>query len=310
VVHFITCTNCKNQVPPTSARLHIASCFRRNWYCEHCDEVVLKTDQQKHIDEFHSFGKCEDCQTLLEKRLIKKHKKEECPKRIVNCLHCQLKLLYVQRFSHEQECGSITDLCSSCKQRIPRRGLAEHQRTCIGKKEFPQGSSLRYGSNFPPQPFSHSSYSSSFPPSPFPHSPSAPFKPHREEDFLCEICQSPFISFDELQVHHLENHPDIDFFSSKSDVVDLLSQDLLKSSEEDSKNKQGQKLEELQKKEKVKSNNIPASPYFTFNSNSTNSISTPNSPLTTNIQDNNTLVQSAELEEEEFENAASDDEKS
>lgn len=122
-VDFKTCPNCFQPIPINNS-LHELSCERRNWYCHDCKKVVLKTEKDAHMKEFHQPEPCNWCGSLLEKRLHFTHKKNDCPERSVTCQFCEMKLLARQLYEHERTCGSVTELCEKCRARFPRRGTS------------------------------------------------------------------------------------------------------------------------------------------------------------------------------------------
>ena len=45
----IRCTNCRQDISSEKMFLHEGFCHRNNKYCEHCDQVFLKEDYEKHV---------------------------------------------------------------------------------------------------------------------------------------------------------------------------------------------------------------------------------------------------------------------
>jgi len=184
-VDYKICQNCQQRVPTAQMTMHETRCHRINWYCVPCKMVVLKTDRDKHAEQYHANYICEWCGEEMENRLFLEHKKTDCPARNVTCRYCKLMLQYRKMWTHEQSCGAVTEICLKCNNRYPRRELESHEKTC-------GGTSLPYKA--PPR---------------------RTFVNNNHNDMmLCEKCQHPFSSFEELQVHiFTDHHTELEEFS-------------------------------------------------------------------------------------------------
>jgi len=180
-VDFKICINCQQRIPPAQMTMHEMRCHRINWYCVSCKMVVLKTDREKHEEQYHSKYICEWCGEEMENRLVLEHKKSDCPARNVTCRYCTLMMQYRKMWTHEQSCGAVTEVCPKCSNRHPRRDLEGHEKICAG-------SSLPYKA--PPR---RTTFANNI-------------INNNNDMMLCEKCQQPFSSFEELQVHIFTDH--------------------------------------------------------------------------------------------------------
>jgi len=172
-VDYKLCTNCQQPVPPGGITMHELRCQRINWYCVLCNVVVLKTAREEHNDKYHSCYICEWCGEEMEKRLILEHKKSDCSGRNVACRFCHLKMQYRKLWSHEQNCGAVTEVCPKCRNRYSRRDFDAHASSCSGTTETYKIPHRRAPTN---------------------------------DMMLCEKCKQPFSNFEDLQVHILTEH--------------------------------------------------------------------------------------------------------
>ena len=123
------CDNCKSTVPFFTWDLHEAVCIRNNYYCERCEQVLMKKDKQRHNDEYHVKIRCE-CGMEIDKEFEIEHKASLCKKRIVECKYCELPLHYDERRKHQKDCGVRTQPCERCNKRIKIKDINKHMREC------------------------------------------------------------------------------------------------------------------------------------------------------------------------------------
>jgi len=196
-VNFEICKNCFQKVPMAQYTMHEMRCARINWYCVPCNMVVLKTDKQKHEEEFHSNYICEWCGDSMEKRLVNDHKKNECSRRTVTCKFCKMSMQYFKKYVHESNCGAVTELCPKCSARYPRSDMEMHEKSCTGVPTVPTVPSKN---PYSPRNYNnYNNYNNSY----------YNYKSNANQDkdiMLCEKCQQAFNSFEELQVHVLTDH--------------------------------------------------------------------------------------------------------
>ena len=60
---------------------------------------------------------------------------EECPHRMVICPYCQLEVKEMDLDEHSAPCGSRTDVCDKCLQRVMLRYMEEHHKKYCGKPQ-------------------------------------------------------------------------------------------------------------------------------------------------------------------------------
>jgi len=53
--------------------------------------------------------------------------KDDCPKRSVKCLYCELEMPAIDLTEHHEFCGSRTDLCNKCQQYIMYKDMQKHE---------------------------------------------------------------------------------------------------------------------------------------------------------------------------------------
>lgn len=164
-VDFKTCDNCKRKIPISVFNTHSATCFRINWYCELCAESFQKREQHQHIEEIHSMIFC-DCGDEVERRFLASHQQSECKKRMVKCEFCPLEISYIEKFEHEQKCGSQTTKCDICNKYVAKRDFVLHSVYC------------KAGSPYNPDPISNNKTNNLF---------------------ICHLCLTPFLYIDDLQ---------------------------------------------------------------------------------------------------------------
>jgi len=197
-VDYEICKNCYQRISIAQITMHELRCARINWYCAACNMAVLKTDKDKHEQEYHTEYICEWCGDSKEKRHIIDHKKNECPMRTVSCKFCSLPMIYKKLFLHERSCGSVTELCSKCKLRFPRSGLSAHEPSCNGSPapssplDFPPMNSIT------PSYYNQSKSSNNYIPA------------NNNDIMICEKCQQVLNSYEELQIHVFTEHIDGD----------------------------------------------------------------------------------------------------
>eukprot|EP00164_Ancoracysta_twista_P007003 GFYU01009861.1.p1 GENE.GFYU01009861.1~~GFYU01009861.1.p1 ORF type:complete len:333 (+),score=71.59 GFYU01009861.1:143-1141(+) len=119
------CDNCKRDVPAASYERHNMFCFRNNMLCDQCGEVILKTQKDAHLEEFHVPVTCE-CGKEIEKSKIDVHKDTECNQRTEICPYCQLAIKIAEKMQHESYCGTRTEKCESCNRYIKLQDFEQH----------------------------------------------------------------------------------------------------------------------------------------------------------------------------------------
>ena len=53
--------------------------------------------------------------------------------RMVDCQYCELQVKALDRYQHEDQCGSRTDVCEKCQQYVMLKKMKEHEENLCGK---------------------------------------------------------------------------------------------------------------------------------------------------------------------------------
>lgn len=120
------CSNCKKDIPALNFLMHEPHCRRNIVLCKVCDEPVPKSQLEEHHEENHVEAPCELCHKRMAKDHLEQHQEEECPQRKILCKYCSLQVKAVDYTEHEDACGSRTDECDQCSQRVMLRYMDDH----------------------------------------------------------------------------------------------------------------------------------------------------------------------------------------
>ena len=176
-INTILCQNCRGNFPESAWILHESTCERHRWYCKECDEVIPKSDREKHHQNFHCIVSCIDCDEEMQISSMANHKKNKCPHRLVKCMYCNCDVFYCNFEEHEYVCGSRTDQCENCKKYIQLCQLPTH--ICESIPEI-----------------THEEY------------PVVTNKPVSDDIMICPFCMCPATDYSQLQEHIFEEHPE------------------------------------------------------------------------------------------------------
>ena len=119
------CNNCRTDIPSASWTLHSVTCIKHRWYCKDCDKVYQRTEFESHNDLFHTLIDCKCNQRVLRNQL-ELHEKNECALRLLPCVYCECPLPAKEIKEHQDWCGSRTEECELCGQRVQFRHLDSH----------------------------------------------------------------------------------------------------------------------------------------------------------------------------------------
>ena len=176
------CENCHNDVPKESWDLHEASCKRHRYYCKSCKQTLLINERDQHDQEYHAIILCE-CGEEIEARSLTEHLEKYCGKRIMPCIYCKYPLEFHMLPEHEEVCGSRTDTCELCGQRMMLRDqnshLCEEPVPRAPAEEYPQPPALDADADV------------------------------GDELAICPFCFSPIQDYMLLQEHIFSDHPEI-----------------------------------------------------------------------------------------------------
>ncbi|KAJ3391534.1 hypothetical protein HDU92_008983 [Lobulomyces angularis] len=162
----VKCGNCLTFITKEKFHLHEAFCFRNNvkckeclrifkktdfdlhWHCENCDKVGRIDEKEKHMNFLHAPIVC-DCLSELPLKELNRHRKEDCPKKLIICRFCHLLVERGQKslsgkdaylgfsFSvHESECGSRTIDCIKCSRKVQLKDVNLHMTIHKNNEEF------------------------------------------------------------------------------------------------------------------------------------------------------------------------------
>ena len=121
----IICNNCRSNIPKQSWFIHELSCKRHKWFCEKCQESYSKDCYETHEQEYHATELCE-CGEEIDQDSMEYHSQHQCTERMLTCVYCNYPVKFIDIINHETDCGSRTELCEHCKQRIQLRYISQH----------------------------------------------------------------------------------------------------------------------------------------------------------------------------------------
>ncbi|XP_078367929.1 TNF receptor-associated factor 4-like isoform X2 [Oculina patagonica] len=97
-----------------------------------CDWIGQLRHAEDHRDEcsYEEREVCLACEDNIQRRLLEAHRNDECPKRIIECVHCQDEFYFIQKQQHEDIfCRRFPIVCAnndSCENQIPREEMEWH----------------------------------------------------------------------------------------------------------------------------------------------------------------------------------------
>ncbi|XP_042876352.1 flocculation protein FLO11-like isoform X2 [Penaeus japonicus] len=120
------CGNCKREVSAKNFTVHSVHCQRNIAVCTLCSEAVPRSHYQQHVEANHKSIQCSMCEAQLEPLQVFAHEKEECPRRLLKCQHCELEVIAVEFQRHMEYCESRTELCKGCTKYVQFKHLQFH----------------------------------------------------------------------------------------------------------------------------------------------------------------------------------------
>lgn len=121
------CKNCKRDISAVNFVMHEMHCMRNITLCKHCQEPVPKAEIDLHFEETHAKIACEKCGVQVEKSVLEKHEEDECSKRSMKCLYCELEMPKNELDNHLDYCGTRTEECVKCGQFIMKKDDLKHE---------------------------------------------------------------------------------------------------------------------------------------------------------------------------------------
>lgn len=116
---FQVCRNCKRSVASSHFTLHEAHCLRFLVLCPECEEPIPESKMKEHVEAVHQQTK-------------------ESQQDPAECKFCELAVQLSKLDVHEYHCGSRTEHCPHCNQRVILRVLAQHKDLCLSAKGKPK----------------------------------------------------------------------------------------------------------------------------------------------------------------------------
>lgn len=119
------CKNCERMIEISKHRMHEVQCFRMNYKCKICGEVVAKADKEEHEAEAHVMTQCQYCPFKALKNEFGRHE-ENCDMRPKVCEYCGETFKVERYFDHKEKCGSQTKKCDGCGRFIMNKNREWH----------------------------------------------------------------------------------------------------------------------------------------------------------------------------------------
>ncbi|XP_063847848.1 LOW QUALITY PROTEIN: mucin-2-like [Scylla paramamosain] len=120
------CGNCKREVSSTNFTVHTVHCHRNIALCPLCKEPVPRSTFQQHLQTEHEEVRCPKCGAEMEPARVFAHEKEECPKRLLTCQHCELEVQASELQKHVEYCEARTERCKGCTKYVQVKHLQFH----------------------------------------------------------------------------------------------------------------------------------------------------------------------------------------
>ncbi|KAL4224303.1 TRAF-type zinc finger [Mactra antiquata] len=120
------CGNCKKQISSNNFVMHEMHCKRHISLCKHCKEPIPKNEMDVHYEENHAMMKCPKCKVEIEKMHFEDHEENDCSKKPMHCLYCELEFAKDELQAHIDYCGSRTEPCTKCGQFIMLKEQIKH----------------------------------------------------------------------------------------------------------------------------------------------------------------------------------------
>ena len=120
----LVCDYCHQNVRHINYENHLDSCLGKLVPCIMCGKRErTKLHQCKYTT-------CDDCQALIKKSDVKKHKKT-CMYRPIHCEYCKSVIKFKDQFKHAtMDCEMYPIICQFCKGTCMRKNLHQHVSVC------------------------------------------------------------------------------------------------------------------------------------------------------------------------------------
>ncbi|XP_061197301.1 TRAF-type zinc finger domain-containing protein 1-like isoform X2 [Saccostrea echinata] len=139
------CKNCRRQIGKSNFVLHEMHCKRNISLCEHCNEPIPRAEMEVHFEEIHAKIPCPKCNKEVEKQHLESHEEDECLKRPIKCIYCEMDVAKGELEEHQGYCGTRTENCIRCGQFIMVKDMAQHEESRCNIREIQP----KYNNNTP-----------------------------------------------------------------------------------------------------------------------------------------------------------------
>ena len=119
------CSNWDDPISITVYDLHTVHWSRFLYKWKVCGDKVNKKDRETHDNMYHATRECEYCCADLDDKDYEAHIKR-CELRPMPWQYWEAVLTFEVRAEHEEACGSRTELCEECGNRIMVKELPFH----------------------------------------------------------------------------------------------------------------------------------------------------------------------------------------
>lgn len=137
------CQTCLRHISKKQFQMHEIQCQRQNWRCPTCNELLRRSDSQRHVhcaecnapldknelakhaDLRHSPVPCQCGQSFPPDQIVQ-HQLIDCPKTPTNCQWCNLPVARIELDSHQSYCGAKSIPCKMCGQSVARKRMQIH----------------------------------------------------------------------------------------------------------------------------------------------------------------------------------------
>ncbi|KAH3887241.1 hypothetical protein DPMN_011257, partial [Dreissena polymorpha] len=146
------CGNCKKQISANNFVMHEMHCRRHIGLCEYCKEPFPRNEMEAHFQESHAKIKCPKCQVEVEVMHLEDHEENDCEKKPMKCVYCELDFPKSDLNTHLDYCGSRTEPCHKCGAFIMLRDQQKHSELACNKPTPPLSNNNRPDAADKPRP--------------------------------------------------------------------------------------------------------------------------------------------------------------
>eukprot|EP00041_Stephanoeca_diplocostata_P035094 m.1226133 g.1226133 ORF g.1226133 m.1226133 type:complete len:420 (+) comp24635_c0_seq25:413-1672(+) len=118
------CDNCMELIPQSDMTRHASTCGSMIWGCPECGLHVNVAAKADHINS-HLTMRCELCGDSIDNTTSMEHA-SICTMRPSLCQWCSKPFPFLEKPTHELECGGVEEQCPSCAQLVIRSLIVPH----------------------------------------------------------------------------------------------------------------------------------------------------------------------------------------